>query len=189
MRNGWRWAVLVLGVSFLCCGSLPVVAGPAEARVFGLVFVSVGGLFVALGGAGLLAQRAFVVAELTSMGPVALGGSAEVVLSLTPRKPLVINAASKLVVTCTEEALYGAGTSQRTYQDTLYEHSQPLHLPVNLSAPWVQKFVVPIPAHVAPTWAGSSNSFFTTVTVHVDIEKWPDLKLETRVQVLPELAS
>lgn len=193
MNNGWRWAALVCGLLMLAVALLPLATPSPDSTelsiIFGLTFGVLGLFTVVFSGIGLMASHAFTFAHLGVDGPARLGGSTKVLLTLTPRKPLAIRAASKLVVTCTEEAVYGAGTRQRTYRDTLFTHEQPLQLPENFTAPHTQTYVIAIPRSAAPSWTGSNNSFFTTVTAYVDIDNWPDLKLEARVKVLPEVAS
>lgn len=185
--TGGAIALVVFGSIFAAVGLGVAVFGGSP--VFGLIFGVVGLLVAGNGVRHLLARGAFEQVHLEVLGPVRLGGTAELRLVLTPKKPLTLTNESKLKVTCTEKAHYSAGTSSRTYTNVVFTREVPLHLPTQLSHHVDQRLTVPIPADIPPTWSGRSNWFFTTVEVRVDIDNWPDLVLEANVEVLPELAS
>lgn len=151
---------------------------------------ALGGLIFAGGGARvLIAHSAFKRADLVGDSGVKLGGTATVSLELVSARPLTFGPKSKLVLECIEEAVYSAGSSSRTYRDTLHTETLPLELPPTLDGVFSKEVTLKIPEHVAPTWSGSHNRFYTKVTAHLDLEKWPDLQLEARVHVLAEVAS
>ncbi|GMU59945.1 MAG: hypothetical protein AMXMBFR34_17080 [Myxococcaceae bacterium] len=178
---------IVLGAIFMVVGPVVALSGEAGSACIGIPFAVVG-----LGIAGkavrhLLAQSAFEQLHFEALEPVPLGGTAELRLALTPRKPLSLSGPSKVLVKCTEKAVYSAGTSNRTYEEDVYAAEDLLDLPTTLEGPFERKLTVDIPSHLPPTWRGKSNSFVTTVVVRVSVARWPDLVLEAEVVVLPEV--
>lgn len=186
--TGQYIAAIVFGGVFVVTGALVAVNVGGFGIIFGLAFALVGLVVVANAVRHLLAYSAFELVHLAAMAPVPLGGTAELHLVLTPKRTLRLTGNSKLKVTCTEKAHYSAGTSSRTYTNTLYTREQPLNLPAMLSQSFEQRLTVPIPADIPPTWSGRSNWFYTTVEVRVDVDNWPDLILEAPVEVLAEVA-
>lgn len=166
------------------------VAGDAPfAFCGGLMFLGFGGAVAFWGLKNLLAHSAFAQVHLECLRPVQLGGHAELLLVLSPKRSLTLNPGGcKATVKTIEKAHYSAGTRSRTYTETLYTQDVELRLPQMLSQHFEQRFVVPIPRNIPPSWSGKSNWFTTTVDVHLDIDKWPDLNLQAVVNVLPEVA-
>ncbi|MEW5739399.1 MAG: hypothetical protein AB1938_10760 [Myxococcota bacterium] len=188
MRSSGQHVLGIVLGAVLCvvgAGALFASDGPL---VVGVVFLVLGLVFAGNGARHLLARSAFEQLEFTALRPVALGGTAELILSLIPKRPLTLTpGGSKVTLTCTEKAVYSAGTSSRTYTDVLLTQDQPLELPALLSQPFEQRLTVAVPPHLPPTWVGKHNSFVTEVAVRVDIDGWPDLVLQTELEVLPEL--
>lgn len=186
--NGQYIGAIVFGAVFAGIGGAVAVFAGGFGVVFGGIFAVVGLAIMANGIRHLVARSAFEQVHLAAVGPVALGGTAELHLVLTPKRALRLTGDSKVKVTTTEKAYYSAGTSSRTYTNVLFTREQPLNLPQLLSQHVEQRIAVPIPADIPPTWSGKSNWFYTTVEVRVDVDNWPDLVLEAQVEVLPEVA-
>lgn len=187
--NGQYIGAIIFGAVFAGIGVAVAVFAGGFGVIFGGVFALVGFAVMGNGIRHLVARSAFEQVHLATLGPVPLGGTAELHLVLTPKRALRLTGNSKLKVTCTEKAHYSAGTSSRTYTNVLFTREQPLNLPQLLSQHVEQRIAVAIPVDIPPTWSGRSNWFFTTVEVRVDVDNWPDLVLEAPVEVLPEVAS
>lgn len=171
----WFGVAIAGGVPFAFCG--------------GFMFLAFGGAAAFWGIKNLLAFSAFQQVHLECLRPVPLGGMAELQLVLSPKRALALNPAGcRATVKTIEKAHYSAGTRSRTYTETLYTQEVELRLPQALNQHFEQRFVVPIPRTIPPSWSGKYNWFITSVSVHVDIDKWPDLDLEAAVTVLPEVA-
>mgnify|MGYP007037737308 CR=1 FL=1 len=187
LRAGCAIGLGLLLASFGGCFAFASGRHDTGAMIFGGLLALVGFLVAGGGARVFVAHSAFHSVALECSTPTPLGGKAAVDLTLAPKKPLTLGPGSKLVLECVEEAVYSAGTDRRTYSEVLHTETLPLQLPSTLSDLHTAKLEVPIPVDVPPTWSGSSNRFYTRVVAHIDIVSWPDLALEARIEVLPEV--
>lgn len=178
-----------MGLVFFCMGSQALLTPEPLARLIGALFMLVGSFGIVFAAIELMARRAFSERTLTVRNSVPLGGTAEVVLCLTPRRALTLGKNSKMIVTTTERASYGAGTTTRDYTETLHREEFLLRLPTEFTERAEQVVLVKIPEDLPPTWRGNWNEFKTSVHVEIDVVKWPDLSLDTEIIVLPEVVA
>lgn len=155
--------------------------------LFTIVSAAVGTVMTAKGAHGLLARSIFHEATLAVAGPVRLGGRATMTLQLAPARPVLIKRAV-IKATMEEVAVYRAGTRSRTYRETVFAHDDVLSLPSPLPSRVMENFEVPIPRNVPATVRGRNNFILTNCDVTLEVEGWPDLKLSTEIEVLPEVA-
>ncbi len=189
MKKSAPIGLIVVGLVFFAAGLAAVFYAGGFGVCFGAVFAAVGGFMAFMGVKQLVAQSAFEDARLDAGPPVPLGGTARLVLYVKPKRPLTMNPKGCTVrVRTTERARYSAGTSSRTYEDVLHDETLPLELPRVVDAPLEHRVSVLVPRTIPPTWSGQNNWFTTRVSVHLDIDSWPDLELDAELDVLPEVA-
>ena len=180
--------LLVLGLLLLAFiinaepGEVGLLTLPLAMTLLGLLL---GGLFVQR----VLARRIIneIILELeTPM--LHLDDHFEFRTRFTPRVDMDINHINA-TFECVEKAYYRAGTRSRMYTRVAYKDTkviaERLHCRANHELSFGSDFHTP--ADGMCTFHGANNAITWNLRVHVDVARWPDVKEDFEVQLLPVL--
>lgn len=131
----------------------------------------------------VMAESAFSVASLDVEGPVRAGGSAVVVLRLTPKRALRVDrAASRLTLKTTELRVF----SRRRSTDTVvHQEDLVLELPPTLDSRLEMRLAVAIAPSLPPSHRSYEHTVRTVVLAVIGLEGRPNLHLGVEVEVWP----
>lgn len=105
-----------------------------------------------------------------------------------PKTDIEINVVN-VTFQCVERAFYRAGTRSRTYTKVVYTEQKTLGERLRCRSD--QEITFSSFFHTPPegmcTFIGTNNSIIWSLHVHVDIARWPDVKEDFQVRVLPVL--
>ncbi len=187
-----------LGLIFIAFGSvfaIPMIRLMIEYGTFyptarligGGVAMLVGAIVFYFGIRNFLAGRKLGGLNVTlEPNSIRAGEDLKCTLSFTPRGSLRLNRVTATL--CGKErTVSGSGKHQSTYHHTIISRSVPVVGKVDLpsGSPVLYEPVLPVPENVPSTFAAGSNSIRWYVTVHLDIQKWPDWKRDIPFTVVP----
>lgn len=196
-----------LGIGCLLTFTAPalILLGAAVVRVLaftrgeiptteGLVWIGVGlGMLVLLGGGlGKVVRQRIAgrkLGEVTAeVEPrlVRAGGSLRVKLYFQPRGEADLLAATARLE-AEEQVVRGSGTQKRTYKKVVFEQESEIAAGRRLGRglPFQAEGTVSIPADVPPSFLARRNRLVWTLTVRLDVARWPDWVEERAILVHP----
>ncbi len=153
-------------------------------------------------GAAILALAGFAVAKLVrnrlaakKLGDVVLeveptaarcGDRVRVRASCQPRQQAGLNRAV-LKLEAEEKVVRGSGTSKKTYRHTVHVEEVELATGRQLSAglPFHLEHAFTLPADAPPSFHASDNELRWTVSLHLDVARWPDWQQDRTLVVHP----
>lgn len=165
-------------------------ADPMEA----LLMIGMAGIFVLLflGGAAKVVSNRMARKRLGDVtfevSPLTLrpGERLRARLQCRPQKTSELNGAT-LRIAAEEVVTRGSGTSRSTYRHTVHEREVevPIHQGLSAGLPFHLDHELEIPADAAPSFMARDNRLTWTVSLRLDIPRWPDWTGERAIVVHP----
>lgn len=147
--------------------------------------ILLGGLFTGL--RNLVAQRKLgeVVFEVAPR-LVRSGDELRVKVFCQPKTESELQRATALLK-AEERVVRGSGTNKTTYKHTVFEEELEISVRRNLSKglPFQAERAITLPADAPPSFYARDNQLEWTLTLHLDVARWPDWKDEAELLVHP----
>lgn len=107
-------------------------------------------------------------------------------LMCQPKKAAEL-AGARVRLEAEEVVVRGSGTNRSTYRKTVYEDETEIPAARTLAAgmPFQLDHQVVIPANAPPSFIAADNRLAWTVSIHLDIARWPDWSEERAILVHP----
>lgn len=190
---------LVFGLSFAGFGGIFVAIGvvvmlQGSWDIFPMAFVGMIFVLIGLAIAGgvvrrMLAERKTGPIEVVITPQMASPGQHVVcALRFQPRSPVDLLGATA-TLSGEEVVVYGSGTDRTTYREGLHNREHVLAQPGQLPRGQHLELAVsiPIPDEAPLSFDVTDNAISWKVAFHLDIDNWPDWKLEVPIAIVPRM--